>query len=356
MTERDAEGALKYRRVDVRHGYLGYFASKPDARGEGIIVNVVGPGTPADLAGIQPGDLITSLNRQAVSSEDDVNAILMETKPGDILELEVVRGSAAAADQNEEGEAAKPLAARGPPLTLTATLTHHPLDLVRLARHGGADQIAGNLSRLSCLVTLGQVNRKKISSGEAAIEGIPDPAELNWEHATRSSDDEHRVDFHVDLSAKELETIGGDAVRLHRSYRLMPGSYTIDMSVAIENLAEDPQQLAYRLEGPNGVTLEGWWYSTRISQKMFSGAAAREVVYKSEAESHTMLSGYRLAQKGSSGAGITGAVDLCRRWVGRSEIAQVHRDRCPIFCRRLFAARGRYSADDLPPRGGRRGC
>ncbi|MEP2307271.1 MAG: preprotein translocase YidC, partial [Rhodopirellula bahusiensis] len=45
LTERKENGRLKYRRVDVRSGYLGYLAADPAATDLGIRVNVVGPGT-----------------------------------------------------------------------------------------------------------------------------------------------------------------------------------------------------------------------------------------------------------------------------------------------------------------------
>ena len=32
MTERNEEGQFRYRRVDVRHGYLGYLAAEPALR------------------------------------------------------------------------------------------------------------------------------------------------------------------------------------------------------------------------------------------------------------------------------------------------------------------------------------
>ena len=49
MTARKEDGELEYRRVDVRRGYLGYFAPSEDV--DGVKVNVVGPGTPADPKG-----------------------------------------------------------------------------------------------------------------------------------------------------------------------------------------------------------------------------------------------------------------------------------------------------------------
>ena len=68
------------------------------------------------------------------------------------------------------------------------------------------------------------------------------------------------------------------------------------MSVQIDNRDDKPQDLAYRLEGANGITLEGWWYSTKISPN-FSGAAARDIIYKTAAEGHELISGYELLKR-----------------------------------------------------------
>src|SRR6185369_12213336 len=46
----------KYRDLEMRGGYLGHLDLQ-DAAG-GVQVNVVGPGTPAAIAGLQPGDML----------------------------------------------------------------------------------------------------------------------------------------------------------------------------------------------------------------------------------------------------------------------------------------------------------
>ncbi len=272
LTERENDGSLKYRRVDVRDGYLGYFASEPAEQVDGVKVNVVGPGTPADVAGIQVGDIIVAIAGKVVVDRKGLDQALLNTQPGDEISIEVLRGTASKTPP--ENQDPQPQPPPGPPIVLTAKLTQHPLDLVRLARDGGDDQIVGNLSRLSCLMTLGQVNRKGIAAGNDAISGIKNPAEMIWSFENKSDAEIQRADFSVELSAQEMAAIGGQAVRLHRSYSLEKSSYAIDMVVEVENLSDKPQDLAYRLEGANGLTLEGWWYSNKISPN-FSGASAR---------------------------------------------------------------------------------
>lgn len=273
LTERDAKGALKYRRVDIRSGYLGYLAGENATTSDGVIVNVVGPGTPADLAGLQVGDVIVGIDGEAIATRDALEQRLMASQPRDSISIEVTRGATT--------------------LKLKAGLTEHPLDLIRLAKDGGPDQIVGNLSRLSCLLTLSQVNRKGIAAGDVSMPGVVNPIDLVWETTASQSDTSDSATFTVQLSDAEMKPVGGESIRLERTYSLAPSSYAIDLGVQIDNLGKKDQDLAFRLEGMNGVTLEGWWYSTKISPN-FGGAAARDVVYKTAADGHELVSGFTL--------------------------------------------------------------
>lgn len=296
LTKRNKNGKFKYRRIDVRNGYLGYFAGESDDRATGVRVNVVGRGTPAAIAkdvdgkasGIQVGDVIVKVHGKAITSTDDIRDSLSKTKPGDEVAVEVLRGMV------EPGEAAPAVAPT--PLTLTATLSEHPLDLVRLARTGGEDQVTGNLSRLSCLMTLGQVNLKEIKTNENVIAGIDDPTELIWNTSELEGEGVETAIFDLELSGKDLQAAGGKPVRLSRSYSLKPNSYILDMTVAVENVSDQPQKLAYRLEGINGVTMEGWWYSNKVTPS-WSRAAARDIVYKTTSEGHATMTGCNLLKE-----------------------------------------------------------
>lgn len=285
LTQRDDKGRLKYHRVDVRSGYLGYLAASPAAKLDGVRVNVVGPGTPADLAGLKVDDIIVSVNKQPVLSRKAIDDELLETKPGDVVKLEIVRGDVSK------------------PIDLQATLSEHPLDLVRLAGDAGIDQVDGNLTRQSCLMTLAQINRKTIPVGKLSIPNLVDPTDLVWESSDLKSETDQEsenvsegVEFTLELSASETKSVGGAPVRLKRSYAITPGSYVVDMDVQVDNLGDQEQDLAIRLEGANGLTLEGWWYSNKISPN-WSGAAARDIIYRTTADGHQLVSGYNLLKR-----------------------------------------------------------
>ena len=282
VTSRDDNDHLKYRRVDVRHGYLGYLSLVADGSADfqGGRVRVVGPGTPADVAGLRVGDIIVAIDGKAVLDDESLDEVLLQTEPGQKVALDVRRG----------GEA----------VSLSAQLTEHPLDLIRLATRAGVDQVDGNFSRLSCLMTLAEVNGQAIAPGEMALAGMADVSGLNWIAETTDNDGEdstRTIQLRCPLATSELPRSATGGVQLRRSYSLRKSTYEVDMSMGIENLGPEPQKLAYRLEGPNGLTLEGWWYSNKISPNMFGGAAARDVIYRLAGQNRELLSGFSLLKR-----------------------------------------------------------
>ena len=72
----------------VEHAYLGVRVG--DADGGARIVQVT-PGSPADDAGLEAGDVIVKADGEAVASGDDVRKAVSANKPGDELQLEVER-------------------------------------------------------------------------------------------------------------------------------------------------------------------------------------------------------------------------------------------------------------------------
>jgi serine protease Do len=54
---------------------------------EGIVLGEVAPGSPADDAGLQRGDIITQINDTAIQRGADLRRVLRELSPGDVIEL-----------------------------------------------------------------------------------------------------------------------------------------------------------------------------------------------------------------------------------------------------------------------------
>jgi serine protease Do len=57
-----------------------------------VMIVSVTPGSPADRAGLGPGDLILGVNQHPVEAAGDVTAVLSRLKPGDSVSLQVQRG------------------------------------------------------------------------------------------------------------------------------------------------------------------------------------------------------------------------------------------------------------------------
>jgi len=58
---------------------------------EGVIVRGVGQGTPAARAGLQPADIITSIDGTAIPTTGELFRVLRGHKPGDVISISVVR-------------------------------------------------------------------------------------------------------------------------------------------------------------------------------------------------------------------------------------------------------------------------
>ena len=73
-------------------GFLGVSGTEPASGRPGALVTDVQPGTPADDAGLQPGDLITEFDGKAVTDMAALAGLVRPTAPGTTVTLEVVRG------------------------------------------------------------------------------------------------------------------------------------------------------------------------------------------------------------------------------------------------------------------------
>ena len=61
--------------------------------GEALIDTVV-PGSPADAAGLLPGDVILGIDNTSVTSSADVTVVLSRLRPGQVVPVSASRGTA----------------------------------------------------------------------------------------------------------------------------------------------------------------------------------------------------------------------------------------------------------------------
>ena len=281
--ERCELNSERYVDLDGRSGYLGPLALTDEPDG-GCRVNVVGDGTPAALApsdepslppGLAVGDVILAADGATLSTAADLESLLAEKRPGDELTLSVRRG---------DGDDATPL-------VFTATLRTQPLQLIGPEWEVPDDPTSQH--PLSLLLTLqGKVGQKTVA--------LQQPLDQNWEMHTIAGS-EPTVEFRYVAQTAELKELDLEGpIEIVKRYRLpavgadeeSPQANLRDhllVEFEIRNLAAAKQTISYRLDGPNGLPLEGWWYSNKV-QPAWSAAGARDVIWSSEGRGHKLLS------------------------------------------------------------------
>lgn len=266
----------RYRDLEYRGGYLGHLGAEeeePAANNAevggaefGVRVQVVGQGTPAAKAGIQVGDLIKSIQGVAVDGPRALDTELQKTKPGQTVSVDLERD--------------------GKPMTVSVTLARRPLEIVRPENAATVPDVlkplyVGHPSPLSFLLTLKQVDGQKLpdfeetapASGTTADWPRPKMTEElkgvhlregNWEVVSHTNSE---VVFRRVLSQWNLE--------IRKIYRLVEvpqgqadspdaKAYHFDFQVELVNHGTQSHKVAYQLDGPNGLPLEGYWYASKV--------------------------------------------------------------------------------------------
>ena len=250
----------------------------------------MGAGTPADQArsregrsdsGILVGDVITHVEKKPVRFAVDVDQVLEEKKPGDRVALTVRRSQGG-----------------GPAvLDYEAVLAERPLELVGPEPLSKGELQPNPPSLLTSLVHLGG---KDVPLGQAEFAQLPSLRNSNWE--VKSIEGKYpSVEFRLHLDPAAMQRLGvtGD-LEIVKRYRLAPAEQikTVDganplhhlrIELELQNRGSEPLDVSYRLDGPNGLTLEGWWYLSKIHRQMFASAGARDILYRTAGQLEQMV-------------------------------------------------------------------
>jgi serine protease DegQ len=113
----------------VRRGYLGVSISlvRDDVQGARILI--VHPGSPAERAGMRPGDLVTGFGRTTISSPRELRALVAGRAPGERLDLQFLRGNVENFTTVELGESTQLPLLASPEPARRAPLVSEPLPL-----------------------------------------------------------------------------------------------------------------------------------------------------------------------------------------------------------------------------------
>ncbi|MEX2121017.1 MAG: membrane protein insertase YidC [Pirellulales bacterium] len=257
--ERIELATTRFSDLDDRSGYLGHLAAIDAAGGTGVKVRVVGAGTPADKAGLRAGDVIAGVDGGEIAGAAALNTRLERSKPGDSLRLTVLRG--------------------GKRQELVAVLARQPLAVIEPE---GSDPP-------SFLTTLESIDDRKIAKDASELPRV-NMRTGNWKILPPDPARPDQVAFEW--------LLGDEGVRIVKTYRLprlKPGeeqnvhapAYHLDLSIKVENVGDEDRAIAYRLDGPNGLPTQGWWYaySSKISHG-WDSAGIRDFVIATRPEGY----------------------------------------------------------------------
>ncbi len=256
--ERVELASPRYLDQEDRSGYIGQLdLTVPTKQQPGALVRVVGAGTPAAEAGVKAGDVITIFNGERVLGPIEFHDLLEKTDPGHEFKLIVERDGA-----NVE---------------LTGTLRRRPMEVTRPEA----------LDPLSFLLTLDSVDGQRIAKDADELPGIK-MRTTNWQVLPQNDPEE--LSFQCRVPEYDLEVI-----KKFRLAKVDPAeaeneaaaAYHLAFSIEVRNTGEKERKVAWRLDGPTGLPLEGSWYAFKISPNWRGGAGMRDVVVGLARKNHT---------------------------------------------------------------------
>lgn len=254
----------RYRDLEDRGGYLGHLELVPDPAG-GLLVRAVVAGTPADRAGIAVGDRLVSAEDRdkeiKLDQPEVLTSLLARRRPKSKLTLSVAHGEDA-------------------PHDVEVTLGRRPLEVIRPESENvlmrGVKLPEGFVEPPSFLLTLEQIGTTEIPDLAAEIPGVK-LLESNWEVVSSNA---REIVFRQVVSQQQLEVVKRFTLEPiptdQQKDRDYPG-YNLELALEIRNLGGQAADIAYRLDGPNGLPLEGWWYARKFGRN-WGAAGLRDIV------------------------------------------------------------------------------
>ncbi len=264
-------GRFKYRDLVWKGGYLGSLACEDTP--DGCRATLVGKGTPAQIAGIESGDIIVAVNGEPVVTAAGFDEYLNEkTKPQTTVEVEVKRN--------------------GTKKSFDVELTQKPLSVIRPE----SDLIDQNFIAPESFVLSLIKPMQEVDKAWPDLDGGMRNA--NWQ-VTKATD--NLIELEFKLSEQRLAALGfkGPITVLKRYripalsqeeiYDLSSRSFHLELEIEVQNNADVAQRFAYELDGPTGLTAETWWYANKIHGRqtaVFYMAGARDVIGSTNSNSY----------------------------------------------------------------------
>ena len=258
----------RYHEVDNIHpvaAYLGHFAAEPVIEGEGekakpigCKVNVVGPGTPAALAGIEKGDVVLAVAGQPTPTPAQLDRVLAVVDPLSSVKVKVRRAG---------GEREFDVALRRAPLQLIKPEFSDP------ATPAKPDPF-------SFLLTVQEAAGRLLGVEERELKDVA-LLEGNWELLPTDAAQPNTAAFRRTVPELNVEITKRYSLNARdpNARQDQASDYTLNLRVEMKNLSEKASNLAYRLSGPTGLPVEGAWYARDSKIGLVSGCGMRDVIY-----------------------------------------------------------------------------
>ncbi len=263
----------RFHEQDERSGYLGHVVVDESVQGSGCPVQVVGPGTPAQEADLRKGDVIEELDGREVAgfkslrpdSKSGLRDVLAKTRPGQNVILKVRRKDSAT---NKDAV-----------LDLPVKLRRWPLQVVR-PEEGAPPSFLMTLCQIGDLKAEqpeAEEGQKKTKDARPAyspeLEGV-DLRTANWQVEYDREKAPARVTFRRYLPKWELEVVKTFTLAEVPANEKDDGTlkaYHVGFDVQIINKGTQPREVAYQIDGPSGLPIEGYWYASKVYRGWTSG-------------------------------------------------------------------------------------
>jgi YidC/Oxa1 family membrane protein insertase len=257
----------RYLDMHDRGGYLGHLELVDDGL-EGLLVQAVGAGTPAAVAGLQVGDRLLKAGGAKIAEPAELATLLAGAQPKRLLALLVLRDG-----KREE---------------LDVALQRRPLEVIRpesenvLLREETLPP--GFTEPPSFQLTLQEVDRQRLADDQLELPGV-DLYDANWRRVP--FDEPNTATFERHVPALGLTITKRYVLAMAPKDEPQPSDgaaapnydLTLEISIANDAGGDDApsRSVAYRLDGPNGLPVEGWWYATKIGRE-WSAPGLRDVL------------------------------------------------------------------------------
>ncbi len=296
----------RYTDLDVRQGYLGYLALRETA--DGCRIGAVGQGTPAANAqpsatgqpqGLQAGDILERIDEVPITNPQDYRDWVENenTRPGQTVRIRVRRQ----------------LDGQWQTLEYSATLDHRPLEII----HPEPEKPTASNPRhpYSYLLGIQQLGNDEtdfasdLSFRVDEVSGLPSLKNETWEMRQIEQDGVPGVEFHFVLSPEQLQPFGVKGpLRVIKRYTLARcaegetdrnAGFNLRYEISFRNEGTDgpPIRFAYQQNGPNGLPLEGWWYTYKTHPTSFGGAGVRDIVFRAVGGRHEMFTNPKIVER-----------------------------------------------------------